>query len=91
MKHFLSKLKEAVDGLCVRVYVWLQVFAAQEPVRLRAALTSAVLALAFFIPSLAQADIADHIVTVGAVALPILVGESTRKKVTPADGEPERS
>ncbi|GGY88651.1 hypothetical protein CP967_31175 [Streptomyces nitrosporeus] len=81
----MKTIRTYLNDLSLRLYVRLQIFAAQEPVRLRAALTSVVLALAFFIPSLAQADIADHIVTVGAVALPILMGESTRKKVTPAE------
>ncbi|WP_097964590.1 hypothetical protein [Streptomyces sp. or20] len=76
-----------LNDLTLRAYVKLQILAATEPVRLRSVLTSAALALAFFVPSLAQADITDHIVTVGAVALPILVGESARSKVTPTDGD----
>lgn len=81
MKTILDYLR----SLPLRAYVALQVFAAQEPVRLRASLTSLVLAAAFLFPTLASADIADHIVTVGVVALPILVGESARKKVTPTE------
>lgn len=89
MKDFLSKLKNALRDLPLRAYVALQVFAAQEPVRLRAALTSAVLALAFLVPSI-TAGVADRVGFVGAVALPILVGESTRRKVTPTeDDEPQ--
>ncbi|MGW1547513.1 hypothetical protein [Streptomyces sp. NPDC002346] len=84
MKPFLSKLKTALNDLTLRAYVALQVFATQEPVRLRAALTSAVLALAFLVPSI-SASVADRVGFVGAVVLPILVGESARKKVTPAD------
>ncbi|WNI28651.1 hypothetical protein [Streptomyces sp. ITFR-6] len=86
MKPLLSKLVEAVRDLPLRLYVALQVFASQEPVRLRAALTSAVLALAFLTPSI-TASVADRVGFVGAVLLPIVVGESTRKKVAPADDD----
>lgn len=82
MKHLLSTLKDVP----LRLYVAVQVFAAQEPVRLRAALTSAVLALAFLVPSI-TASVADRVGFVGAVVLPIVVGESARKKVTPAEDE----
>ncbi|MFB7479560.1 hypothetical protein ACFUEM_08580 [Streptomyces anulatus] len=81
----MRRIFDYINDVTLRAYVKFQVFAEDEPVRLRSVLTSAALALAFFIPSLAQADITDHIVTVGAVALPILVGESARSKVTPTD------
>ncbi|MGP3750882.1 hypothetical protein [Streptomyces sp. IBSNAI001] len=84
MKRVLAYLNDAV----LRAYVALQVFAATEPVRLRAALTSAVMVLAFAFPSI-SAGLAERVGYVGAVALPILVGESARKKVTPATGDDE--
>ncbi|MEV7250223.1 hypothetical protein [Streptomyces cyaneofuscatus] len=83
----MRRLLDYLNDLTLRAYVKLQVLAATEPVRLRSVLTSAALALAFFIPSLAQPDVTEHLVSFGAVALPILVGESARKKVTPLDGE----
>lgn len=83
----MKRLLAYLNDLTLRAYVKLQILAATEPVRLRSVLASAVLALAFFVPSLAQADITDHIVTFGAVALPILVGESARSKVSPTDGD----
>ncbi len=86
MKPLLSKLVEAVRDLPLRLYVAVQVFASQEPVRLRAALTSAVLALAFLVPSI-TASVADRIGFVGAVVLPIVVGESARSKVSPAEDD----
>jgi hypothetical protein len=61
----------------------LQEFAAQEPVRLRAALTSLVLALAVVFPAI-DAGTAETIGAVGVIALPVIVGESARRKVTPA-------
>ncbi|MGW0468328.1 hypothetical protein ACWDX6_24135 [Streptomyces sp. NPDC003027] len=68
---------------CIRIYVALQVFAAQEPVRLRAALLSLVAAVAVLFPAVADAEITDSVIGVAVVALPLLVGESTRKRVTP--------
>ncbi|MFF1625574.1 hypothetical protein [Streptomyces sp. NPDC058272] len=69
--------------LSLRARTALQRFAAQEPVRLRAALTSLVLAGAVLVPALADADVAQTLGSIGAVALPILVGESARAKVRP--------
>lgn len=79
MKKFRTFLKE----LPLRAYVALQVFATTEPVRLRASLTSLVLAGAVFVPALATDGVAEKFGAIGVVALPLLVGESTRTKVTP--------
>lgn len=70
--------------VALRARAKLQAFAAQEPVRLRAALTSAALALAVVFPAI-DAGTAETIGAVGVVALPILVGESARRKVTPVE------
>jgi hypothetical protein len=80
----MRKILDYLNTLTLRAYVGLQVFAHTEPVRLRAALLSAVAAGAFFVPALANADIADSVVGIAVVALPLIVGESTRRKVTPA-------
>ncbi|MDX2575907.1 hypothetical protein PV332_10485 [Streptomyces scabiei] len=80
MNSFLDYL----STLALCAFVKLQIFAAQEPVRLRAALTSAVIAAALFVPALSAPGLAEKIGAVGVVALPILVGESTRSRVTPA-------
>lgn len=68
--------------LYLRAFYALQEFAETEPVRLRALLTSAALALAVVFPAI-DAGTAETIGAVGVVALPLLVGESTRRKVTP--------
>ncbi|MFC8583219.1 hypothetical protein ACFUGD_01375 [Streptomyces sp. NPDC057217] len=81
MHRIIQSLKDAP----LRAYVALQIFASQEPVRLRAALTSLALMGALFVPVLAEDDVAEKVGVVGAVVLPILVGESTRRKVTPAE------
>lgn len=70
--------------LSLRARAALSTFAAQEPVRLRAALTSLVLLGALYVPALGAPGLAEKVAAVGVVALPILVGESTRRKVTPA-------
>lgn len=69
--------------LFLRAQAALQRFAAQEPVRLRAALTSVALAAAVVFPAI-TAGTAETIGAVGVVVLPLIVGESTRTKVTPA-------
>ncbi|MFJ4768471.1 hypothetical protein ACIP88_05040 [Streptomyces uncialis] len=83
MKTFLTRLRTAFNDATLRAYVRLQIFAAQEPVRLRAALTSLVLAGAVLIPALADEDVARTIASIGVVVLPVLVGESARSRVTP--------
>ncbi|MFF1417624.1 hypothetical protein [Streptomyces sp. NPDC058280] len=80
----LTKLRTYLRDLQIRAYVALQVFAATEPVRLRAALVSLVLAGGVLFPALAAEQTAQIIAGIGAVALPLAVGETTRQRVTPA-------
>ncbi|MFD4234296.1 hypothetical protein [Streptomyces sp. NPDC058542] len=77
-----------LNDITLRAYVRLQVFATTEPVRLRAALTSTVMILAFAFPSI-TAGVAERIGYVGAAVLPILMGESARSKVSPSDPSDE--
>lgn len=79
----MTKLWHYLNGAYLRALLRLQAFSAQEPVRLRAALTSIALIAALYVPGVVSADLADEIGVVGAVVLPIVVGESARKKVTP--------
>jgi hypothetical protein len=79
----MRKILDYLNTLTLRAYVALQVFAHTEPVRLRAALLSAVAFASFTIPALADADVAQSVASIATVALPILVGESTRSKVSP--------
>lgn len=69
--------------LRIRTVAKLKALAATEPVRLRAVLTSAVLGLAVVFPAI-DAGTAEMFGAVGVVALPLLVGESARRRVTPA-------
>ncbi|MFB7114054.1 hypothetical protein [Streptomyces sp. NPDC056291] len=79
----MKRIRTYLNDLSLRAVVALQTFAATEPVRLRAALTSLVLAGACLVPALADGGVAESIGAVGAVVLPVLVGESARSKVTP--------
>ncbi|MYY03071.1 MULTISPECIES: hypothetical protein [unclassified Streptomyces] len=81
----MKRLIAYLNDLTLRGIVALQVFAATEPVRLRAALTSILLALGVLIPALASQETAQSVAGVIAVVLPLAVGESARKKVTPTD------
>ncbi|MDH6625738.1 hypothetical protein M2271_003549 [Streptomyces sp. LBL] len=80
MNSFLTYLQI----VALRVKVKLQAFAATEPVRLRAALTSLIIAGALYVPILSQPGLAENLGALGAIVLPIVVGETTRAKVTPA-------
>ncbi|MEV5319154.1 hypothetical protein AB0K92_16115 [Streptomyces sp. NPDC052687] len=80
----MNPLLTYLQIVALRAKAQLQAFAAQEPVRLRAALTSVVMLFAVYAPGLAQEHTAQMIGGVAAVVLPVLVGESTRRKVTPA-------
>jgi hypothetical protein len=80
----LTRLWTYLNHLYLRGLIRLQIFAAQEPVRLRAALTSLVLGLAVVFPAI-DAGTAETVGAVGVVALPLLVGESARRKVTPTE------
>ncbi|WP_432157773.1 hypothetical protein [Streptomyces sp. bgisy153] len=81
----MRKLLDYVHRLTLRAYVALQIFAAQEPVRLRAGLVAALAAAALYVPALSGPGIVEKAATVGVVLLPILVGESARKRVTPTE------
>lgn len=85
MKHLLSKIRDLYNTATTAAYVKLQVLAATEPVRLRALILSAVAAVAFLFPAVADERVAESIAGIGVVALPLLVGESARRKVSPAE------
>lgn len=78
----MNPLLTYLQIVALRAKAKLQAFAAQEPVRLRAALTSLVLGLAVAFPAI-NAGTAETVGAIGVIALPILVGESARSKVAP--------
>ncbi|MEU1254795.1 hypothetical protein ABZ445_16095 [Streptomyces chartreusis] len=79
----MNKLRTYLNDLTLRAVVALQTFAATEPVRLRSLLMSGVLAAGLLFPALREGNVALTISTIGAVALPIAVGESARNRVSP--------
>lgn len=83
MNNLLRRAKAYLDDLTFRALIALQVFATTEPVRLRAALVSVILAVGVLVPALADADVAQSVAGVAVVALPVLAGERTRRKVSP--------
>ncbi|MGW6948993.1 hypothetical protein ACWGHD_18965 [Streptomyces xanthophaeus] len=82
VKDVVTRVKDAVNDAATRAYVRVQIFAAQEPVRLRAGIASIILAAGAWL-GLDVSGYVEQVAVVGAVVLPILVGESTRKRVSP--------
>jgi hypothetical protein len=80
MDHVFTYLKT----LATRGRTLFLAYAKAEPVRVRAALTSVVLAAGVLVPALADGHTAEEVGGVLAVVLPLAVGESARSKVTPA-------
>jgi hypothetical protein len=78
----ITRIKDAANDASLRAYVALQLFAAQEPVRVRAGLASLILAAGGWL-GLDVSGYLEEATVIGAVALPIIVGESTRKRVSP--------
>ncbi|WP_329168311.1 hypothetical protein OG709_29915 [Streptomyces sp. NBC_01267] len=79
----VTKLKNLVNHLSLKAFIALQVYAKAEPVRSRSALVSVILAAGVLVPALADEHLAESIAGVVAVALPLLAGESARKRVQP--------
>jgi energy-converting hydrogenase Eha subunit H len=82
VKDVVGRVKRAVNDFTLRGVVKAQIFVAQEPVRLRAALASGILAAGAWL-GLDVSGYVEHVAVIGAVVLPIIVGESTRKRVSP--------
>ncbi|WP_030962670.1 hypothetical protein [Streptomyces sp. NRRL S-378] len=82
VKDVVNRVKSAVNDAVLRGLVAAQLFAAQEPVRLRAALASAILAAGAWL-GLDVSGYVEQVAVIGAVVLPIIIGESTRKRVSP--------
>lgn len=85
MRHFFSSLASRLDHLTLRLLVAAQVFAATEPVRARALLVSVITAGAVLFPALANEGTSQMIAAAVVVALPLVAGEATRNKVSPAN------
>ncbi|MFJ6720501.1 hypothetical protein [Streptomyces sp. NPDC091259] len=82
MKTLITRVIRAANDITLRAVVACQIFAAQEPVRVRAGLASLILAAGGWL-GLDVSGYLEEATVIGAVALPIIVGESTRKRVSP--------
>lgn len=81
MKTFLARL----NAVTLRILVYAQVMASTEPVRMRAVLTSLVVAGGVIVPALANGQTAATVAGIGVAALTFLAGESARSKVSPTN------
>ncbi|MEU0860622.1 hypothetical protein ABZ352_35445 [Streptomyces griseofuscus] len=79
----MNHIPAYLHTVAARARLLFTAYAATEPVRLRARLTSLVLAASVLVPALAAGHTAGEVGSVLAVVLPILVGESARAKVSP--------
>ncbi|BDM70598.1 hypothetical protein HEK616_40850 [Streptomyces nigrescens] len=81
----LRALRDVVDHVCIRLYVAAQIMAVNEPVRLRAMITSAVVLVGTLVPALAVGSVASTIAGVLVSALVLVAGEDARSKVSPTE------
>lgn len=79
--NLLRRLRDAIDHLCIRLYVAAQMMAVNEPVRLRAVITAAVA----LIPTLAVGTLPATIAGILVSALVLVAGEDARSKVSPTE------
>jgi hypothetical protein len=79
----MKDLRSYLSALTSRARTLFTAYAKAEPVRLRAALTSLIIAGGVLVPALANHETAQTIAGIGVVVLPIAFGETTRAKVTP--------
>ncbi|MEU7243409.1 hypothetical protein [Streptomyces sparsogenes] len=81
----MRTLTRLFNEACTRLYVWLRLQVATEPVRVRAALMSTLIALSVVWPALANQRTDEMLVGIGMTALTILVGEGARARVAPVE------
>ncbi|MEU8840243.1 hypothetical protein AB0D97_14080 [Streptomyces roseus] len=86
MKKLIARAANVVTDAALRANVRLQIFASDEPVRVRAGLASVILAVGAW-TGLDVSGYLEEATVIGAIALPIIVGESTRKRVSPTYDE----
>jgi hypothetical protein len=79
----MPRVSAYLKAVATRARAALATYATKEPVRLRSALTSLVLAAGVLVPALANGHTAEEVGGVLAVVLPVVVGETARSKVSP--------
>ncbi|MFD0276185.1 hypothetical protein ACFVHB_20090 [Kitasatospora sp. NPDC127111] len=87
MSKILARMKAASQLIALNAVAWLRTMLATEPARVRAAVMSGVVALAVFVPALANSNIAGQVTGVVLFLLQIVMGEQTRSRVTPVGKE----
>jgi hypothetical protein len=85
MKTLLRSLKNASGRAYAAAGAWLTVQLQTEPVRVRSAILSALVAAGTVLPALANHRLDETIAGLGASALTVAIGETARAKVSPAD------
>ncbi|MFB7671329.1 hypothetical protein ACFC26_07910 [Kitasatospora purpeofusca] len=83
MRKFLAWITSTTHLVALNAVAWLRTMLVTEPARVRAAVMSAVVGLAVFVPALAHENIAGQVTGVVLFVLQVVMGEQTRARVTP--------
>ncbi|MFJ9694934.1 hypothetical protein [Kitasatospora sp. NPDC101183] len=85
MRKFLARLKILAQTVVLNAVAMLRTMLVTEPARVRAGVLAGVVALAVFVPALADANVAGQVTGVVIFVLQLVVGEQIRARVTPVD------
>lgn len=83
MSNFLNRVKAAAKRAAIAGLATVRTLLDTEPVRVRAWLVSALVALGSLVPALSSGGTAQQVASLVLVVLPVLLGESARNRVTP--------
>ncbi|GAB7187139.1 hypothetical protein ATKI12_6970 [Kitasatospora sp. Ki12] len=87
MRNALAWIKNTAQLVALSAVAWLRTLLVTEPARVRAAIMSGVVALAVFMPALANESTAGQVTGVVLFVLQIAMGEQTRSRVSPVGKE----
>lgn len=87
MRKTFAWIESTAQLVALNAVAWLRTVLVSEPARVRAAVMSGVVALAVFVPALANSDVAGQVTGVVLFVLQLVVGEQTRARVTPVGKE----
>ncbi|MFI8084354.1 hypothetical protein ACIF6L_26570 [Kitasatospora sp. NPDC086009] len=85
MRKILAWIKSTAQLVAASAVTWLRTLLITEPARVRAAVMSGVVALAVFVPALANQSVAGQVTGIVLFVLQIAMGEQTRSRVTPVE------
>lgn len=83
MSNFLARVKAAAKDTAIAALATGRTLLDTEPVRVRAWLVSALVAVGAFVPALANGNTVQEIASIVLVVAPVLLGESARSRVSP--------